>query len=650
MRINKTRGRKKPITRWRAPGVFLAILAWGSLAWLPSFSQLIESPLPRAGYSPRKKISLRIKSDEPVSLPFWDDFSSREPGYPDTLWVNSNSVYVSNGIGINSPTLNVATFDGLDSLGSPYNPNEPSANGFTDKLISRKIKMSEVLPAERGSVYLSFYYQWRGNGESPDNVDFLRIEFRNDQGAWVEILTIHGDEVADGDTFYHAMLPIAGDAYYHDNFQFRLRSYGRMSGPFDTWIVDYVYVNKGRTPGTPSFPDRAAASSLSKLFGRYYDVPLSHFFVKKKIDTVTFDVQNLRGTDFGGASINYRMNANFYHYMGTDPPAIHRKNLIKSRGVKGASGVMLPYERVTVRLDTLPDVNDPLEFDPLADAIEVQLKMKVISSDSIDPERPGFLPLDFRVNDTTSAWYTMRDYYAYDDGVAEYSVGLTQPGNRLAYRFDMLADTATLVGFAIYFPYLGGSNTQSVDLYVYENEDDHPASSPLYSILSRTITKNTQNEFIYIPLQPPLFIDDSVFYIGYKEPVSSKIKIGLDKSNDTGDRMYVYTGSSWSQNSDITGSLMIRTFFGGGADPVTGLPDEITANTIHPNPSNGEFYIPGVVRKLEIIDVTGSSVGWAVEEGEEKQKVTLSRPTPGMYIVTWSDGQIIHQGKVLVQQ
>src|SRR5690606_30409137 len=307
----------------------------------PVCAQLIETPLPPQSIA-RSGASLRIKSTEPVPLPFWDDFSTISPGYPDTLWVNSNTVYISNGMGVNPPSLNVAVFDGLDSLGSPYNPNEPSATGFTDKLVSRPITMSEVPPAERGTVFLSFYYQWRGNGESPDNVDYLRVGFLTASGTWVEAYTIHGDEVPGLTAFNNLSVPVTGDQYFHDGFQFRLRAHGRMSGPFDTWVVDYIYLNKGRDGSTPSYPDRAAASAMSSLFGPYYAVPLSHFLLGNELDTVTFDVQNLRGSDFGGASINYRVNAKFYQYTGEDPPVIYGKNLIKSRGVKGESGVMLP--------------------------------------------------------------------------------------------------------------------------------------------------------------------------------------------------------------------------------------------------------------------------------------------------------------------
>lgn len=607
-------------------------------------------PIPGSSGTHRKGNSnSRIKNDVPVSLPFWDDFSTISPGYPDTLWVNSRSVYISDGVGINPPSINVAVFNGLDSLGSPYSPNELTAVGFTDKLESRKIKMSEVPGGQRNSVYLSFFYQWQGNAEAPDANDFLRLEFRNDAGNWETIETIYGEDLTDNTVFQLVNFQVSGTRFFHDDFQFRLRSFGRQSGPFDTWLVDYIYLNAGRSQNDNSFPDRAAASTLSRLFKEYYAAPVKHFFLNKKLDSVRFDVQNLRGPAFGGASINYRANARFLNYIGEDPPIQHAVNLINSRGVKGETGAMLPFERVSVRLDTLPDVDDPLQFNPDADLIEVQLKMRVISSDSIDPELPLFLPLDFRVNDTISTTYTLKDYYAYDDGGAEYSVGLTQPGNRLAYRFDMLIDTATLNGFEIYFPYLGGANTQTLDLFILSDDDGKPFHIPLYNILSRTITMNTQNQFMYIPIEP-LFIQDSVFYIGYRQPVSGRINVGLDKSNDTGEKIFVFVNGEWLQNTDVSGSLMIRPVFGkGSGDIVTHVPGERRTAAPYPNPNNGVFYLSDEVHQIEILDVTGRTVDWTMHDESTRKRISITSPTSGMYIIRWASRQGLHIDKVLVR-
>jgi hypothetical protein len=51
-----------------------------------------------------------------MKLPFWDDFSFNATSaanifYPnDTLWENSRRVWVNNSMGINPPSINVATF------------------------------------------------------------------------------------------------------------------------------------------------------------------------------------------------------------------------------------------------------------------------------------------------------------------------------------------------------------------------------------------------------------------------------------------------------------------------------------------------------------------------------------------------------------
>ena len=250
------------------PAAWFLSLCLLSFAVGPVHAQLTEAPIPPSA-NKRPDRSARIQSTTPLSLPFWDDFSTVEPGYPDTLWVNSNSVYISSGLGLNAPTINVATFDGLDSLGVPYNPNETSAIGFTDKLVSRPLLMTEVPLNERNTVYLSFFYQWRGYGEPPDNTDFLRVEFRDDQGSWVDVFTVHGDEVPDFEGFNTVILPVHEERWFHDGFQFRFRTYGRMSGPFDTWIVDYVLLNKGRDDSTPSFPDRAARRCTATRWFRW---------------------------------------------------------------------------------------------------------------------------------------------------------------------------------------------------------------------------------------------------------------------------------------------------------------------------------------------------------------------------------------------
>ncbi|HEX9739438.1 MAG TPA: hypothetical protein VGA29_01575, partial [Ignavibacteriaceae bacterium] len=85
---------------------------------------------------------------------------------------------VSAGVGLNPPTINVASFNGIRIDGAPYSFTA-FENGDADTLTSHFIDLSNLNATEKNSVFLSLYHQKQGNGELPDNNDGLRIEFMN---------------------------------------------------------------------------------------------------------------------------------------------------------------------------------------------------------------------------------------------------------------------------------------------------------------------------------------------------------------------------------------------------------------------------------------------------------------------------------------
>lgn len=611
-------------------------------------AQLEVLPLPRELPASKTQRQARIKSHTPLALPFWDDFSSQAPGYADTaLWVDSHSVNISDGAGINVPSINVAVFNGLDSLGSPYSANDPTLTGFTDKLESGKILLGQVPANQKDSVYLSFFYQWSGNGEPPDATDYLQVEFRDSSDVWVKMLTIYGNEIEDNSVFNAALIKVETPKFLHDDFQFRIRSYGRLSGPFDTWLVDYIYLDDRRAGIDTSFPDRAIASTMSPLYGKYFAMPYKHFLADKKLDTVRFDVYNLRGPNAIPASVNYSAFATLTDYTGENPPAVTNITLGDPIDIKDdGSGALLPLERAQAMLSLLPDVNNSSQFDPSADSVDVRITLRVNSGDKKDTTRFHYLPLDFTLNDTITTSYPLRQYYAYDDGRADYTVRLTNPGNRLAYRFVMPIDTATLYGFYIYFPYAGGPSSEQLDFYIYPDVDGKPGS-PVSSVLSRTITKNGSNQFMKVPIEA-LFLTDSIFYIGYKQPVSDNIRLGLDKNNDTGENIFVFANNAWTQSTDVHGSLMIRPFFGKGNGVITALPENESHVMLHPNPNKGEFVIPGEVTQLTIFDITGKTISWHMDESNGDKEITLDYPSSGVYFVRWTNQRGTYTRKIFV--
>jgi hypothetical protein len=110
----------------------------------------------------------------------------------------------------------------------------------------------------------------------------------------------------------------------------------------------------------------------------------------------------------------------------------------------------------------------------------------------------------------------------------------------------------------------------------------------------------------------------------------------------------VNTNGTWVQNSDITGSLMIRPVFGSG-EIVTGVEEELNGINVYPNPSAGEFYVKGEFDQLHITTVTGLPVAFTLSGSESDHKVNLNNPTGGLYILRIQKGERIQTEKIIVR-
>ncbi|HEU5148264.1 MAG TPA: T9SS type A sorting domain-containing protein [Chryseosolibacter sp.] len=617
----------------------------------------------------------RTKQTPPLTLPFFDDFSKPlgSTSYADTmLWESSYSVRVNDGMAIHPPTINVATFDGLDSAGMAYNPNEILLTGYTDQLVSRPIDLSEneLAVEDRSGVYLSFFYQGQGNVEAPDQEDFLEIGFKTaEENGWETVMTIFPKTEDDATAFYDTIIQVTGDQYFHDAFQFRIRSYGRLSGPYDTWHVDYIYLNKGRNINDLSFPDRALSTQLGPLFGQYRAIPRDHFFSNEQMTPPTFEIQNMKNVE---ASINFRTDGSFHHTDRASGSTItHEAVISKATPINITDNVLFAYEHRAVRMDTLPDRNDPLQFplDPAIDSTLIRLTIALQTRDNIpfnttppiEPDSTGdytqnYAPIRFTTNDTLTADYVLADYFAYDDGVAEYAAGLIEAGNLVAYAFELDTTYAmkqdTLIGFDVYFPPYAITSNQTVDFFIYHDDPNNPGfpGEQWLRIPSRRVLRKGLNEFQRIEFLPALLIDEKRFYIGWQEPAVGEVMVGLDMSNDTGDKMFVNTNGTWYQNDEVHGSLMMRPVFGSGIiDASVGVEEEYQS-ALYPNPNHGTFYLEGDVRDLQIFSLTGESMTYETSALSNRIEVRANVRAPGLYLVRYREGKIMRSRKVVIRR
>jgi hypothetical protein len=628
----------------------------------PAFAQLRQFPLdqsPTHGrinqHHGRSKVTI-----DTLQLPFWDDFSVTTGNYPDTLkWAQGYRVFVGNTLGWNQPTFNVATFDGLDSLGRAYEAQQVLETGFSDMLTSQPIDLSVagVSVEERPTVFLSFFYQWKGKGEAPDNSDFLQLEFRKkSDSTWTQIAVIATKASFVDSVFYDTIIQVPQEEeYFYEGFQFRFRNFGRKSGPFDTWNLDYIYLDKGRNPDDLIFRDRSVASPLSSPFGEYVSKPYKHFLLDPVVTPITFEISNL---DSSPTTAQYDVTGYFSNYVGDDTIETS-KSLLKNFPIGDINGDPGRVEAQSRLLNVYGQLgnhtSDPMLFNPDAKGLDMELKVELLSGDTFPP----ISNLNYEINDTISHTWYLRDYYAYDDGTAEYSAGLIEPGNEIAYQFNITSYPDTLKAIDFYFPAYGVSSNQGITFKVYndeggvpgDNNDDDGVDGVLGSYGPRTIQQKLPNQFERLLLIPALLITEPTFYIGWIQPTAGRALIGLDMDTDTGDRIFVNEGSGWYKNEVIHGSMMLRPVFGKGLleDEVnTGVEDDLQFS-IYPNPNGGNFFIDGDFDHLQIYNTTGGVVPFHGERIERKTHVQVDAPR-GLYLVRVIKGAKAETHKVIISR
>jgi hypothetical protein len=607
--------------------------------------QLIEVPIGPTLNSPSKQNSIggRIQSGGPLVLPFWDDFSfTQEKDFPnDTLWSTRKSVWVNNGIGINPPSIFTATFDGIDSTGKPHNITEILAKGFADRLISRPIDLSTLPPTQNDSVYLSFFYQVKGRGEAPDLDDNFSLWFRDINGTWEKVFEVGNSLALDPSEFYYQNIKVESK-FFHDKFQFKFQNFARLSGPYDTWNLDYIYLNKRRKATDIYFHDQSLTKPLTSIFKNYRAIPIKHF--KDTASSVLIlpkgGFYNLYR--FDAQSFKYSTWATVFQKAGDTETS---QTLVLQE--EGDPQTVLPrFTHLELELAETVPLN---ALNLSADSIHINFKLGFDSGDkNIVPETPLFHPIDFTLNDTVYSEFILHKHYAYDDGTAEYGAGLNQPGAEMAYKFNMYTkEVDTVVAVDLYFPQFGDNSSQTLILKFWNSTLDQPATE----IYSETISvqRTISNRFTRYTLAEPVGVRRN-FFVGWEHTGTVAVPVGLDKNTDSGDKIFSNITGSWEQNQTVSGSLMIRPVFGKGkaANVVTGIVERVLPEA-YPNPSNGQFNIPLHANSVAIVNMMGSSVEFECTKEPDNQVVKITNPNPGIYILRYRLDNTLLSTKVWVR-
>ncbi len=581
-------------------------------------AQIIEVPISR--YQ-NDLSSLRIKNDTiPISLPLWDDFSTSTT-VPDTnYWVSNSAVFINPGIGINPPTLNVATLDGWDASGNHYSL-DPQESGKTDSLLSRPIDLTEVPSSLQNTLFLSFFYQMEGNGDKPNDIDSLILQFKKPDNSWETVWPLPGELVnTQSNVFTQKIIQVTSE-FIGSNFQFKFQAHGRMTGPFDTWNLDYIYLDKRRSASAGvDYLDRAFTSVPSSIIGPFTAIPKNHFFKNpaQYLDSAVAGFTNLerqvQPVEYSVQVTNLFTNTTI-DYLTRDSAFLALRHPLGTRTLK--AGLL-----------------DPSLLDQSQDSLYLKTTFTMDSGDNflIDSVFNNnmdtvYVPsVDLRVNDTTSVLTILNDYYAYDDGTAEFGAGINQLNGRIAVQF-VPAGPGVIKFVDINFQNIGKIFAGTpIDIFILRDLEENQFS--LLGTLSATVqVPDKLDDFIRYEFGKPIVVLDT-FYIGYKQSSNDLLPMGLDKNTDNSDRIYFNITGEWVQNTDVKGSLMIRPVF--TDELVNALGDDVKPQlSVFPNPTKGFVQISAIPEELKLYNLQGQKIDISFSG----KTIELSHLPPSIYFL-----------------
>ena len=530
------------------------------------FSQEIESNLLVNSVIDKNERYYSNKSFSNLIVPFIDDFSYKL-NIPDTLLWENKSVFINRSYGYNPITIGVATFDGLNSLGRPYDISLTGTDSENaDTLTSRIIDLSGL-----DTAYFMFFYQSQGLGNDPQVTDSLILEFSAEidsfgNNVWNTIWKKPGSTVHDFKKFVYVF---SDTNYLNDKFQFRFRNLASVTGNFDHWNIDYVKLDEyNNISDTSSLNDVSFFRETPKILRRYREMPWIHF-----VNDINLEMNDsldiiLRNNSQNIQSIDYRYdifkNSNLvYHY-----PTLGGNNSTRNVDVPPFfSGGLYSFNSPPVMLD---DQMFPVSS---ADSAEFVFRNSINTS-----------PDDYKLNDTVYHIQRFYSHFAYDDGSPESAYGINVQGAKLAYEFKLnRPDTIRMIQFKFVEMHENLDGNKFL-LTLWNNNNGIPGNK----IYSDTVEVRYEDRGKFNNYYLKYGVGAvGTFFVGWEQLTDDILNLGLDKNSISNEYMYYNVGTGWI-NSQFSGSWMIRPVVNYD-EPILNSTFENNSNIdvkIYPNPFN----------------------------------------------------------------
>ena len=504
-----------------------------------------------------------------LNLPFFDDFSyySRSMQPDKNLWMDQY-VFINNSYPIQPRSNGVATFDALDADGNIY--QNTAATFPADTLTSRPIDLGV---SGLNNVYMSFFYQPGGYGDSPEPGDSLILQFKSHiMEKWRTVWHIPGTAVH---PFKQALIPVKGE-YLYKGFQFRFVNYVSLDqdkfnpgrkGNADQWHIDYVYLNSNRSGTDTAYYDVAVIAPMKTLIRGYQSIPWKQlpYALPTRLEPTI--------------EMTYRNNNNIPHvvYRNFTVTDVYNDNI----PLPLANGGIYDIEAGEI-MTFKQDIPNPFESVSVDSALFI-LKGYLGTDD-----------YDRKENDTVSFVHFFKNYFARDDGTPESGYGFNGYNSQncaIACRYETFM-TDTLQAVQIYFNPTANQVTRQYRFKIAVWRDDNGRPGERVYLSSTEYSPKTTGQFTQFYLEKSVYVT-KYYWVGWVQVTAGFLNVGFDRNfNDKGNLWY-NTGS-WQRDIN-DGTLMIRPVMGKRKDfPTwTEMPENVTHTRlkVYPNPASQHIRI-----------------------------------------------------------
>ncbi len=550
-----------------------------------------------------------------LELPFFDDFSEHTI-LPDPEKWSDDFAFINNTYSNLQITTGIATLDALDNSGRLYE-TASSIEFEADHLTSKPVALN-LLPSQ--NIWLSFFYQPGGLGDTPEENDTLTLQmYAPLENKWYSVWRTQKSAYTG---FKHVIIKIDQDRFLKRGFRFRFVNYASLSpnlsdpsmvGNCDQWNIDYVFLDKNRNAGDTIFHDVAFRYPFRSLLKSHESMPLKQF---KQI---------------------------YLQEMGSSIPVHYRNNDTIVRNITRNFQIWNIYDNTesisfsagATNIDPLTDVDYNANlFYTFSTSGEDSALFRVTSwliTDDFDPKD----------NDTVIYIQKFGNYFAFDDGSSEAGYGINGLGSRnamVAYRFrSYMQDTLRAVSICFNDSYMN-ANMRTFDLMVWDDNNGNPGNV-LYSREEVMVEYGDAINGFHTYFIPSGVMVNGNFYIGWKQRSETFLNAGFDINTPHGGKQLFWINGTWTQ-SQQAGSLMIRPVVGPAVPTsINDLPYH-QRNLIHFRPNPASDFILFDLQEVPDQDLSWISIfdlyGRELLKVPLTDRIDISSLHEGAYIIIMS--------------